>query len=118
MNKYYVITEEVKNPVHDKRCKYGYRAMPTFPVGTIIEAIIGEREIAGITIPVAHFHIKNEPMEKEIFLSLPTQERELTPKEYYLINYGSYNSKGLICKLLDSGKLSLDDVKAYYDSED
>jgi hypothetical protein len=118
MVKYYIVTEEVKNPVHDKRCKYGYRAMPTFPVGTIIEALMSEHEIAGITINRAYYHIKNEPLNCEVFSKLPVEERELTPKEYYLIHYGSYQSRGLICHLLDSGKLSINDVNAYYESED
>lgn len=42
--RFFTLTEDVPNPHHDKRCKYGLRGIKTFKSGTVIHAVDYERK--------------------------------------------------------------------------
>lgn len=39
VSRFFTLVEDVSNPHHDKRCKYGLRGIKTFKSGTVIHAV-------------------------------------------------------------------------------
>ena len=46
------------------------------------------------------------------------EEKHLTPSEQFRSQYGIYQTKGAIIYLLDAGKITLDDLKEYYERDE
>jgi len=113
----HIVTEDTKNPDHDKRCRYGWKGVDVIEKGTMLEEIIEVREIAGIQIENSVYYYGCSPFCKEVFQSIPTEIRDLTPSEQFLVNHGTHGRYGnLICHLLDAGKITNQDIEDYYNA--
>jgi hypothetical protein len=120
--KYHKITEDVFNPLRDKRCRYGIKSIPVFHAGDIVTERIEEMEIAGVIIPVSHYSITIEgkvywDLPRNVFQALETVPHELDPVEEYDANFSGYRQDAMLRDFLKRGILKIEDIRDYFNRD-
>lgn len=118
-SKYHKLTEDVFNPLRDKRCRYGIKSITLFKAGDIVTERIEEMEIAGIIVPVSHYSItidgkKFWDLPREVFQAMETIPHELDPVEEYDANFAGYRQDNMLRDFLKRGVLKIEDVREYF----
>jgi hypothetical protein len=117
--KYHKITEDVFNPLRDKRCRYGIKSIPVFHAGDIVTERIEEIIIAEKPHPVSHYSITINgkhywDLPRNVFQALETIPHELDPVEEYDSNFAGYRQDNMLRDFLKRGILKIEDVREYF----
>jgi hypothetical protein len=118
-SKYHKLTEDVFNPLRDKRCRYGIKSIPLFKAGDIVTERIEETEIAGIIVPVSHYSVnrggkKYWDLPRNVFQAMETIPHELNPVEEYDANFAGYRQDNMLRDFLKRGVLKIEDIREYF----
>jgi hypothetical protein len=118
-NKYHKLTGDAVNPLHDKRCRYGIKAIPVFKAGDIVTERIEEMEIAGVIVPVSHYSITINgkhywDLPRNVFQALEAVPHELDPVEEYDSLFAGYRQDNMLRDFLARGVLKIEDVREYF----
>jgi hypothetical protein len=118
-NKYHKLTEDVFNPLRDKRCRYGIKSISVFKAGDIITERIEEMDISGAIVPVSYYSMtsggkKYWDLPRNVFQALETIPHELDPVEEYDANFAGYRQDNMLRDFLSRGILKIEDVREYF----
>lgn len=128
---YWISTKEVKNPWHDKRCKYGIEKYASFPVGTKLLSWVYTDEISGIEINQIRYELLNgtdipsyvrKSWSLEEALGLVPYSPTTWERVNCEISASDHAHSAILKGLIESGKISyhavLVEYKNWYDSLD
>ncbi len=134
MKKYYKLTQDIKNPFRNKRCKYGVRGKEILLAGTIIEAFIYDDAItdflkrhnieptpdvlAKLERDNASYYIDTFSFRVDDFNDLPTQEvNTLDAVDEFNTKYAMYHQDDMIREFLKKGIVKIEDIREYHERE-
>ena len=113
--KHYRLTQDVVNPVRDRRCKYGIEGMEKFKKGTEFTYNPGNPKdrfaYPYITAPTWGFHVMGVTADLLVEHAEEVEAGvQLLAEEYFLHNMHGKCYLRLLEILVEDGKLTLDDV--------
>jgi hypothetical protein len=118
--KYYRITKDTPNPLHDKRCKYGIESIPVFKQGEVIVAWSVSDTVCGVHIERHCYQIRGRYLDEagKTFKAIPCELCEPSDEEIFMANYKNASGVEFVATMIREGKLKLADVEEYYNREE
>jgi hypothetical protein len=112
------INQTLSNPYHDKRFKYGLPSHNVFPSGDLVIERIFEATNpcpqTGIKDRWVEYSWQGEAIPIDLIPQLRLTPHTLLPSQEYLMDWKRADHLGLVQHLLNTQKITLEDVNNYH----